>query len=225
MKRFFTAIASALGLSAAAAPQTKMVDPKTLYYSLATINDALPAVDPSAKPSATDLMIHEDDWRQFEAVSRAFEAEMKEELSGVQRIFKEKSKPSGEYRIFSEIHIRKRIVQPISAPLAWAELLAAAGVQPASVSGVGLRGQGLIKDGFSFRVGRLTLFGIRHGAIVDVLCFDLTRTPGLSEAEAERLASFLEKRSVVVVHWPSATVLTDKQALRSFLVKKEEKKG
>jgi hypothetical protein len=225
MKRLLTAIASALGLSATAVPQTKMVDPKTLYFSLATINDALPAIDPAAKPSATDLTIHEDDWRQFEAISRTFDAEVKDELSGVQRIFKEKSKPSGEYRIFSEIHIRKRIPRPLSAPLAWAELLAAAGVQPASVSGVGLRGQGLIKDGFSFRIGRLTIFGVRHGASVDVLCLDLARTPGLSEAEAQRLASFLERAKVVVVHWPSATVLAEKQALMSFLVQKDEKKG
>jgi hypothetical protein len=225
MKRFFTAFASALGLTAVAAPETKLVDPKTIYFSLATINDALPTSDATAKPHDTDLVLHEDDWRQFEAVSHAFDAEIKEEISGVQRIFKEKSKPSGEYRIFSEIHIRKLITRPLSPPINWNELLVACGVQPTKVSGVGLRSEGLIKDGFSFRVGRLKLFGIRHGSSVDVLCFDLTRTPSLSESEAERLASFFEKSRVVVVHWPSATVLADKQALISYLMQVDAKKG
>jgi hypothetical protein len=225
MKRFLTAIASALGLTAAAAPATKMVDPKTIYFSLPTINDALPAVDPAAKPKPTDFLIHEDDWRQFEAVSRGFDAELKEELAGVQRIFREKSKPSGEYRIFSEIHVRKRIPRPLSAPLAWVELLTSAGVQPASVSGVGLRGQGLIRGGFSFRVGQLTVFGLRQGDKIDVLCFDLTRTPSLGEDHAQRLASFFERCAVVVVHWPSGTMLADKDALMSFLLQREAKKG
>lgn len=225
MKRFLTALSSAFGLSAIAAPDIKTVDPKTLYFSLATINDALPAIDPAAKPCTTDLVIHEDDWRQFEAVSRTFDATMKEELAAVQRIFKEKSKSTGDFRVFSEIHVRKQIAQPLSAPLAWTELLAESGANPGSVSGVGLRVQGLIRDGFSFRVGQLTIFGRRHGGNVDVLCFAATQSPSLSEHEAQRLAAFIERNNLVVVHWPSATVLKDKAALMNFLVQRPEKKG
>ncbi|MBK1884031.1 hypothetical protein JIN85_16550 [Luteolibacter pohnpeiensis] len=223
MKRFLTAIASALGLTAVAAPEIKMIDPKTIYFSLATINDTLPELDQVAERRETDFVLHEDDWRQFEAVSHAFDAEIKEEISGVQRIFSERSKPSGEYRIFSEIHIRKQITQPLPSPLEWSELLAACRVPPASVARVGLQGQGLIKDGFSFRVGSLTLFGIRHDSKVEILCFDLTSTPSLSDAEAQRLASFFDKSHLVAVHWPSATVLAEKQALVSFLMQTDAK--
>ena len=226
MKRFISAITSALGLSATAAPEIKMVDPKTIFFSLATINDALPATDVAAKPREKDLVIHEDDWRQFEAISLACDPEMKEEIAGVQRIFKEKSKPSGEYRIFSEIHIRKRIARPLPTPLAWTELLSAAGIQASAVSGVGLRdGQGMVRDGFSFHVGQLTVFGVRHGESVEILCFGLTRTPSLSEEEAQRLAAFFDKSSVIFVHWPSTTVFSEKQAMVAFLKQKNEKKG
>jgi len=222
MRRFLAALTSALGLLATAAPETKMADPKTIFFSLPTINDALPATDTTAKPREKDLVIHEDDWRQFEAVSLSCDAEMKEEIAGVQRIFKEKSKPSGEYRIFSEIHVRKRIVRPLPTPLAWVELLSAAGVQASAVSGVGLRdGQGMVRDGFSFHVGQLTVFGIRHGGSVEILCFDLTRTPSLSEEEAQRFAAFLEKSGVVFVHWPSATVFTEKQVMVDLLKQKK----
>ncbi len=226
MKRFFTAIASALGLSVATGAETKMVDPKTVYFSLATINDSLPPVDINAKLSKTDFIIHEDDWRQFEAIARSLDSELKEEIAGVRRIFKEKSKPSGEYRIFTEIHVRKRILRPLPTPIGWSDLLSAAGVQASSVSGVGLReGQGVVRGGFCFRVGQLTLFGLRKGVDVDVLCFDLTPAPGLSEDEAQRLATFFEKSGVVFVHWPSATVLGDKQTIIKFLLQKSEKKG
>lgn len=218
MKRFLTAIASVLGLTATAAPENKMVDSKTIYFTLATINDALPAIDPAAKPAPTDFIIHEDDWRQFEVISRSLDGDIKEEISGVRRIFKEKSKPAGEYRVFSEIHIRKRIGRPLPTPLAWAELLAAVGAQPASVSRVGLSGQGLVNNGFSVQIGRLTVFGVKHGGNVDVLCLDLAQTPILSEGEVKRLISFLEKNDLVIVHWPSATVFADKTALMDLLM-------
>lgn len=122
MTRFLTTIASVLGFTATAAPENKMVDSKTMYFSLATINDALPTIDPAAKPTATDFIIHEDDWRQFEVISRGLDGDIKEEILGVRRIFKEKSKPTGEYRVFSQIHIRRRIGRPFPTPLAWAEL-------------------------------------------------------------------------------------------------------
>jgi len=225
MKHLVVVFALALGLSVSVASETKTIDPKTLSFSLATINDTLPTIEPEAASGARDHVIQEDDWRQFEAISRAFDDEMQEELSDVRRIFEEKSKTSGGHRVFSEIHIRKRIARPLSTPLIWSELLAAIGTQPSSVVGVRLQRQGMVKDGFSVRVGQFTLFGIRHDDSVDVLCFDFTRTPGLSEAEAESLASFFEKSQLIVVHWPSAAVLKDKRALFNYLRQTREKKG
>jgi hypothetical protein len=225
MKRFLTAILSAIGLSSSAASETNMVDPKEIYFSLATINDALPATDASEKPTTNDLVIHEDDWRQFEAVASSYSAEIKAEIADVQKIFKEKSEVSGEYRIFKEMHVRKRIANPLPKPTSWTNLLAAAGVQESSVARVGIRGEGFVKDGFSFPVAALRVFGIRHDDNVDVLCFDLTRTPGLSEEAANRLGAFLESAGVVFVHWPSATVLDDKEKVVKFLRQKNEMKN
>lgn len=222
MKRFIAAITSALGLSASAAPETKTVDPNTIYFSLATLNDALPAVDSATKPSGKDLVIHEDDWRQFEAVSRTFDEQIGAEIADVKSIFGEHSKISGEYRIFSKLHVRKRIVHPLSTPIGWTDLLTASGVKDSAVSRVGLRdGQGLVRGGFSFQIGQLTVFGIRDQEKVETLCFQSGDTPSLTDDEAQRFADFLEKSRVVIVHWPSATVLNDKQALVTFLKKKK----
>src|SRR5688500_10919644 len=89
MKRRLTALASVFGVTATAAQETKMVDPRTPLFSLATISDALPANDP-AKPGANNLVLHEDDWRQFEAVSASCLHDGKAELADIQRIFREK---------------------------------------------------------------------------------------------------------------------------------------
>lgn len=200
-----------------------MVDPKTIYFSLATLNDALPSVDPSTKPTAKDLVIHEDDWRQFEAIARTFDAQIGAEIADVQRIFKEKSKMSGEYRVFSDVHVRKRIGHPLSTPIVWTELLTASGIRESSVSRVGFRdGQGIVRGGFSFQLGQLTVFGIRDQDKVEILCFQSGSTPSLTDEDVQRFADFLEKCRVAIVHWPSATVLNDKPAILAFL---KQKKG
>ena len=114
--------------------------------------------------------------------------------------------------------------RPLSTPLIWSELLEAAGTQPSLVAGLRLQSGGAVKDGFSFRVGQFTLYGLRHGDRVDVLCFGFTRTPGLTEEEAPRFAAFLEKSELVVVHWPSASVLKDTRALTNYLKQSTDKK-
>lgn len=205
------------------APETKSVGLNTIYFSLATLNDALPAVDPRIKPSGKDLVLHEDDWRQFETVSRTFDEQIGAEIADVKSIFKEHSKISGEYRIFHKLHVRKRITHPLSTPIGWTDLLAASGIKEASISRVGFRdAQGMVRGGFSFHVGQLTVFSIRDQGKVDTLCFQSGDTPSLTDNEAQRLADFLEKCRVVIVHWPSATVLNNKQALATFLKKKKE---
>ncbi len=223
MKRLLAVITSALGLGASSAAETQMVDPNTIYFSIATLNDALPSVDPSNKPTEKDLVLHEDDWRQFEAVSRTFDEQIGAEIADVQRIFNEHSKVSGEYRIFSKIHIRKRIARPLSTPIVWNDLLVASGIKEASVSGVGFRdGQGMVRGGFSFQIGQITVFGIRDQDTVAMLCFQSDSAPGMTDDEAQKFADFIEKCRVSIVHWPSTTVIKDKQAFVTFL---KQRKG
>lgn len=197
------------------------MDPKTIYFSLATLNDALPVLDASTMPTKEDLVIHEDDWRQLEAVSRTLDMQIEEEVADVRRILKEKSTVSGAIRIFSEIHVRKRISRPLPTPIAWNELLDACGVQPASVRGVGLRdGQGTIPGGFAFQIAQSWIYGIRQEDQVIALCFEPYSAPGLGDAEARRLADFLGKSKVLIVHWPSGTAVRCKEAVIDVLKQK-----
>jgi hypothetical protein len=83
MKKLLAALAALIGMSGASASEVKRVDPKTLLYSLATISDELPALDPQHKSQGGDLVLLEDDWRQFEVVSRAHMPRVNAEVADI----------------------------------------------------------------------------------------------------------------------------------------------
>jgi hypothetical protein len=216
MMRWLVLLTSVLAMAANAAPETKRADPKTLLFSLVTISDALPPTHP-VNPQTTDLVLPEDDWRQLEAVSSSYLAEVNAELADIRRIFREKSKQLGEGRSFTEMHIRKRIPAPITAALSWDRLVAAAGISAASVADVALSGTGVVINGFSTRAGNLVIYGTRSGDAVQHLCFVVTSKPGVDENAATKLAAFFDENRLLLVHWPSATLLDTKAAILNFL--------
>lgn len=224
MKKLFAALTALFGLSGvSASEEVKMVDPKTLLYSLATISDELPALDPKHKAKERDLVLLEDDWRQFEVVSRAHMPLVNAEIADIQRIFTEKSKPVGNFRAFTALHVRKRLPKPIHTPLRWSDFSKACAVT--SVSTVSFRGAPtVIANGFSVQLHGLSLYGLRDGETITTLGFVSTQTPALSIEAAERLAAFLEANNLILVHWPSATVFTDKPTLLNYLQQSPDKK-
>jgi hypothetical protein len=204
-------------MSAAPAEKIQMVDPKTLLFSLATINDALPVVSQTLRPSRSDLKLHEDDWRQFEAVSKSNQAAVEQELADIQTIYREKSKPAGEFRVFTAIHVRKRITQPIPASVRWSELLTAFGIESGTVHGIVLEQNAVVRGGFSFHIAQLSVFGTRNGEAVESICFEMTRSPGLDVARAGKIAKFFEQNGLILVHWPSATPISEAEAILGYL--------
>lgn len=87
----------------------ELVDPKEILFSTLTINDELPNME-QREVSENVLPIHEDNWRQFEVISRKFKKEIESELRYIVRVEKEhKVKDAG----YNNIHIRKQITMPL----------------------------------------------------------------------------------------------------------------
>ena len=219
MKKLFAALAALIGLQGSAAQEVKMVDPKTLLFSMATISDELPALDPVRKAKSGDLVLHEDDWRQFEVVSRAYAPLVNAEVADIQRIFTEKSKPVGEFRAFTEVHVRKRLPQPLQKPIRWSDFAKACSIT--TTARVSFQSAPtVVAKGFSAQLHGLSIYGLREGETITTLCFVSTQAPALPTEAAERLIAFLETNDLLLIHWPSATVFPDKPPLLNYLQQK-----
>ena len=90
----------------------EMVDLSDLLYSLPSICDRLPEVADTA-PGPDDLILAEDDSRQFELVSRAFAGDADAEIAAIRAIHEQERAGIG----WKEIHVRKRPDPPIASML------------------------------------------------------------------------------------------------------------
>ncbi len=209
-------------------PQT--MNPKDILFSLATINDALPAIDPKGIKSDKDLILHEDDWRQFELISMDWDSTVASEILEIQKIFKDKSRQVGEFKAFTGIYIRKMILVPFPKPLSMSELLIACGIDEKSLHQVRIDASpalvpspGIVKGGFSLQLANLTIYGIRDLDAVGFLCFVPTSYPGLDPKAGANLAEYLVRHKLLLVHWPSASIIRIKEDILAYLTKTDPK--
>lgn len=218
IKSLISKVADIFKKKDASSPQVQLMDPATIYFSLPTINDTLPANDPNFKSTGDHLSLHEDDWRQVEAVSLDWEQQIKKEIESVERILNQNS-TSGESRAFKDIHVRKLIGHPLAVP--WEDFLKTVGVEEQNTSGLSVGWEaGLVPGGFSIQIGNLTVYGLKDETLIHALCLHGCGSSGLNQAETKSFVNFLIKHDLAIVDWPAAEMVHDQRALVQFLEKK-----
>jgi hypothetical protein len=148
------------------------VDLRDILFSLPSICDRLAELGGGAL-SGGECVLAEDDWRQFELVSRQFADECDAEITAIRRIHEQARAEVG----WREIHVRRRPDPPIAAALSLDGLSRAFG--GVVFRGVTYRGTGSpIASGYSFRgadglecygvtdAGRVTVLGVVQEAVV-----------------------------------------------------------
>ncbi len=162
-----------------------LVDPKTILFSLPTIESALPAMR-DGDPTHAHVLA-EDDWRQRELVARRFEPEISVERDAIRAVRAER-KGAG----FTRIHVRARIPEPLAGlDLPYARVVAAIG-DAARRELAFASTAGLVEGGFAFRLPTTTVYGYEIDGRVAVLGF--TAAP-----DATLRAAF--GSDVLVVDW------------------------
>lgn len=178
-----------------------------LLYSLPTIaNDLAPLENGTNQAGKNVLTFLEDDWRQFEFVSEAFQAEIDAELVDITNIWQEKSVQSGDIYLFRELHVRNRIPAPILAGITLDQLLNVFPVKPALYDGLAYeQSDELVKDGFAFRVdGSLDFYGLAPGSTITVLGIVLGNgSEGPSAVTIANLSNFMAETGLSLVYWPN----------------------
>jgi hypothetical protein len=195
--------------------QVQMVDPMTIHFSLPTINDTLPPNVDASKTTGHHLRIHEDDWRQVEAVSMDWEHQIEEEIESVKRILIQNSNPE-DCRAYKSIHVRKLITQPLAVP--WEDFLTKIGICEQNISRLSVGSEaGSVRGGFSIQFRDLYVYGQTDQSSIQALCLHRNGRSGLSKAEAENFAAFLVDHNLALIDWSEAEVIHDQPALVQFL--------
>lgn len=192
-------------------PEVTSIDPSKILFSLPTINDELPArEDPASMENV--LVVHEDDWRQFEFISAQYHDEITQELQSVMDIYDNQRVESG----FKTLHIRKLITHPLTgAQIALSALEKAFPVEH-KYKGVAFNNAAsTIVNSFALQTqsGWILWGQTDDDANVSTLCLRNTQQASVS-AIAGQMDAFIADNHLYLIDW--VRVFLCKQGIASF---------
>jgi hypothetical protein len=173
------------------------VDPRSILFSLPSIENALPRSIALAPGVEVTVRIPADDYRQVELVHVSAMEAVDAELAEIRRVIA----ASRDGRSFDECHARRRITDPLRGARVTVEALAAAlGVEARPF---GIRGEpGAAEDGFALPYSDAVVYGLARGGRVDVLAVH-----GFLEDIVGALHPIALEQNLVLVDWRKAETL------------------
>jgi hypothetical protein len=181
------AAAAAAGRLRLVVRKVERVDPRTVLFSLPTLENALP---PMQDGDGDALRIHEDDWRQLELVAARFEPEVVAELAAIREVHAERDGAG-----FRRLHVRERIPQPLAGTE-----LPLASVSRGPRRHLAFEGSsGIVAGGFAFDATEGALYGREEaGCAVVVAAW---------RAPLDVLAAVARGRQLLIVDWCHARMI------------------
>ena len=203
-------VLAGLGNAAAAQQHPQLMDPHKILFSISTLSDdAAPVIPLKGRPSATDVMFHEADWRQIEFFPASRGQEIKQTLTALAAFEREQRVPGGGWKM---AYVRKLPARPVVAGAAALGTLAkdlGAAVQPGPV---GNRGPdtilGRVAHGFSLPVGRgVALNGFSDASGVPVLGARVEQGAE-DDALTKAFVKLNAKHQLILVDWRAHLLLS-----------------
>lgn len=168
------------------------IDPKSILFSLPTIENTLPPGHEADSSNAHRM--REDDWRQLELVAVALAPVVEAELAEIRSVYEDRVGPG-----FKRIHVRERIVSPLEdVQLGVDDLARALGNPPRRDLTVYQDPGGIVTGGFAFSMEEGVVYGREDAGHVLALGVD-------GELPAE-LAELADHHALLVVDWCRAAV-------------------
>jgi hypothetical protein len=182
------------------------VDPEEVLFSLPTISDGLPAIQPGSTKLGYDVLeLGEDDWRQREFVSAGLYGVAESELAAIREIYERHRVGSG----FDQLHPRTALAAPLDgADLTLASLRQAVGPRATWLAGIAFHGvAGLVADGFAVRLpSSLEFYGLRVDSRITALAVAGRCGNNVAAADLDALAAFAASHNLYLVDWCRATL-------------------
>jgi hypothetical protein len=176
--------------------RVEKVDLRDILFSLPSICDRLAELGTAAL-SGDEYVLAEDDWRQFELVSRQFADECDAEIAAIRRIHEQARAKVG----WREIHVRRRPDPPICSALSLDDLSRAFG--SVAVGGATYRGAGVpVASGYSFQgIDGLQCYGVADAGRVTVLGIGQDTVMPAPIRSADVLVEIARQFDLDLVHW------------------------
>lgn len=212
----------------------EMIDPNKLVYLVRSMSGEAPAVDSSVSLSEQALVMHEEDWRQIELVSRGLAAEVNACIQRIREVRQEELREGSLVRMtavdvvrmdkgggigFRNPHVRREVPEPLKGTSLPFNDLRAAFPDADCHAGVSLLGSPHpILGGFVLRTRTLfNLYGRKDGCRVSALCLEPAQREAPSEAEWHGLAGLARAHDLVLVNWLAAQVFEPDVFVRYFM--------
>jgi len=176
------------------------VDPEEVLYSLSTLNDDRPAVEP-AESLQHAVVFNEDDWRQIEFISQTYETSIAQEFQAIHRIYENHGVGEG----FTELHLRQKITNPLSdKPLTLSSVNTFFTIEQAFSEIAFNTAAATIVGGFALYTQSGWLFWGQTDADGCITALNLSQTEA-SEMHgfAEEIDAFTAKKGLYLVDWTS----------------------
>ena len=190
-----------------AGAQTQMVDPRSILFSMPTIaNDAPPVTSLGRAPASSDLLLHEDEWRQIEFFDSARSGEIQQKLQELKAFEAAHQVRSGWTRIYVRDLSPSPVIRGRDSVASIATLLGASrGPAPIIFHGASSI-VGALRDGFSLPLGPgAALYGNSDATGISVLCASMQ---GADDQLLTRAFSLLNRSNgLVVVDWRAQMLL------------------
>jgi hypothetical protein len=201
-----------LSKTAVAQDEVTMIDPRTILFSIPTISNDAPPLDRfTGEPSESDVVFHEDEWRQLEFFAPSRLSEVQQALRELKAFANENRVQSGWRRIYT----RNIAPAPVLAGGDALNSIAAsvgARVEPAPLIFHGAGSiDGRIRNGFSLRLGPgAVLYGFRDQTGIAVLGANLQNAEDRLLTDA--FSTLNRSHDLLLVDWQAQMLVTSVEA-------------
>jgi hypothetical protein len=172
-------------------------DDSDMLYSLPSICKTVPDVN-SRSLSGSELILAEDDWRQFELISHQLADKVDKEMAKIRWIHENATVGTG----WKEMHIRKKPEIPIASNIALTYLASMLKVSTKS-AGITYDGsQSPINEGYSFKLNDdFSVYGIAPKGKVQVIAIGQDANISPNQDSIDLLQQLARKFNLDLVHW------------------------
>lgn len=198
--------------------EARMVSPQDILFTLPTIESSRPAMAPgSMRLGRRVLTLHEDDWRQVEALTEDAAQHASSELAAIVGVHEGRRGGTA----FRELHARRLVPEPLEGGSFPLRLLTANTMADTrEFEGIAFDGQpGLVQDGFAVGVtDGLIAYGRAPGGEVRELALIRRSSDARPDERWAPFVAFLIARHLVLIDWCRAkSARGEGKALREFL--------